>query len=195
MLIPGKDMEVWGSFLKGNKQAYAYIYQSYFSKLYNYGRKFSTDTELIKDCIQDLFTKLWRNKEHLGHTTSIKNYLFTSFRRILIERIVQHKGLATDEALTESYNFEITCSYESLLIEDQQDQERKEELSKAIQALTGRQREAIFLKFYENLSYEEVSVIMSISTKATYKIVGKAIAALRESVKKIYFLLLLSQLF
>src|SRR4028118_447381 len=190
MLNPGKDMEVWSSFLKGNKQAYAYIYQGNFHKLYNYGRKFTSDTELIKDCIQDLFTKLWKNKENLGYTTSIKNYLFTSFRRILIERIVQHKGISTSEELIENYHFEITFSYESLLIEGQLDMERKEELSKAIQALSARQREAIFLKFYENLSYEEISVIMSITTKATYKIVGKAIAILRESVKKIYLFFL-----
>ncbi len=195
MRLPDNDTEVWNKFLQGNKQAYAYMYQTYFFKLYNYGRKFSTDKELIKDCIQDLFTKLWKNKENLGYTTSIKNYLFASFRRIIIERTNRRRNtFYSEDALEEQYNFEIIFPYETQLISDQTDDERREELSKAIHTLTSRQREAIFLKFYEDLTYEEVAHIMSISTKATYKIVAKAISVLRECVKRIYLLVALAQL-
>ncbi|MDO1448573.1 sigma-70 family RNA polymerase sigma factor [Rhodocytophaga aerolata] len=189
MHTPLHDVELWNKFRKGDKEAYALLYKIYFRRLYNYGRKFTSDTECVKDCIQDLFTKLWRNKSTVGETSSVKNYLFCSFRRILIDKINHQKKDALSEEIDDSYTFEISLPYESLLINHQAEAERKEELARAIQALSSRQKEAIFLKFYESNSYEEVASIMTISTKSLYKLVAKAINTLRESVKKTYFLL------
>lgn len=189
MHTPLHDVERWNKFRKGDKEAYALLYKIYFRRLYNYGRKFTSDTECVKDCIQDLFTKLWRNKSTVGETSSVKNYLFCSFRRILIDKINHQKKDALSEEIDDSYTFEISLPYESLLINHQAEAERKEELARAIQALSSRQKEAIFLKFYESNSYEEVASIMAISTKSLYKLVAKAITTLRESVKKTYFLL------
>jgi RNA polymerase sigma factor (sigma-70 family) len=183
------DVDLWKKFRDGDKEAYALLYKSYFRRLYNYGRKFTPDTECIKDCIQDLFTKLWRNKSAIGETTSVKNYLFCSFRRMLIDKVNQQRKTVTGEEIPDCYMFEISFPYESLLISYQADTERKEELDRAIRALSSRQREAIFLKFYEGISYEEVASIMSITTKSLYKLIAKAISTLRESVKKTYFLL------
>ena len=59
-------------------------------------------------------------------------------------------------------------------------QEMKEKLERSLANLTARQREAIFLRFYEGLSYEEVASVLQITTKATYKIMARALAELRE---------------
>ena len=53
-----------------------------------------------------------------------------------------------------------------------------------IKKLTPRQREAIFFKFYENMSYEEISNILGITTKATYKLIARAITELRSAYKE-----------
>jgi RNA polymerase sigma factor (sigma-70 family) len=50
----------------------------------------------------------------------------------------------------------------------------------AFEALTAHQREAIFLRFYQNLSYEEVAEVLNISIKATYKIMARSLSALKE---------------
>jgi RNA polymerase sigma factor (sigma-70 family) len=67
----------------------------------------------------------------------------------------------------------------------------KQELQGTISKLTSRQREAIFLKFYERLSYEEISIVMGISVKSTYKIMARSLGFLRENLSKSDFLLLL----
>jgi RNA polymerase sigma factor (sigma-70 family) len=54
-------------------------------------------------------------------------------------------------------------------------------LQQALNTLTPRQREAIFLRFYEELSYEEIAGVLDISTKATYKIVARALLQLKRS--------------
>jgi RNA polymerase sigma factor (sigma-70 family) len=57
----------------------------------------------------------------------------------------------------------------------------RQRLEQAIKTLTGRQREAIFLRFYEGLSYEEVAEVMGISVKATYKIMSRALLQLKQT--------------
>ena len=59
----------WQEFVSGNDDSYCWIYTTYAQKLYQYGMCFTTDTELVKDCIQDIFTYLYRNYcYYLGNT-------------------------------------------------------------------------------------------------------------------------------
>jgi RNA polymerase sigma factor (sigma-70 family) len=57
--------------------------------------------------------------------------------------------------------------------------EQQTNLKAALNNLTERQKEAIYFKYYENLEYEQIARILNISTKATYKLVARAIAELR----------------
>ena len=54
-------------------------------------------------------------------------------------------------------------------------------LRNAMRRLTPRQKEAVFFRFYENMSYEEIADILNISVKATYKLVARAILMLRDA--------------
>ena len=73
------DIEIWLSFKKGDNSAVSFIYREYFPVLYRYGLKFSADTFLIEDTIQDLFADLIKNRETLGDTDNILFYLLKSF--------------------------------------------------------------------------------------------------------------------
>jgi RNA polymerase sigma factor (sigma-70 family) len=75
-------------------------------------------------------------------------------------------------------------SIEQVLIDKEQLYEVHINLNKAVKKLTERQKEAIFFLFYENLSYEEVAHILTISTKATYKLVARALGDLRSIYKQ-----------
>ena len=48
----------WQSFLKGDDDAYAWLYSRYVQQLYQYGCRFTTDTEMVKDCVQDVFVNV-----------------------------------------------------------------------------------------------------------------------------------------
>jgi len=68
---------------------------------------------------------------------------------------------------------------EHLIIGREEQVTLRQQLHQSIQELTGRQREAIFLRFYEGLSYEEVAGVLGISVKATYKIMARALLRLK----------------
>ncbi|WP_374165312.1 RNA polymerase sigma factor [Arcticibacter sp. MXS-1] len=171
--------------MEGDIDAYSLIYKESYKKLYNYGRKFCTDTALVEDCIQEVFFDLWNRKDKIKQIQSFNSYLYSSFRYTLMKKLREQKKLGSWEEAEGEEGFEF--STESVIIGREQDAEKQKSLREACKQLTPRQYEAIFLRYYERLSYEEVAAVLKISVKATYKIMARSLAALKASVK---FLLL-----
>ncbi|MOA34946.1 RNA polymerase sigma factor SigV [compost metagenome] len=73
-------------------------------------------------------------------------------------------------------------SYEQLLIDREQDSERKQRMEAAINKLTARQKELIRLRFFEQLSYEEIAERTSISVRTIYNTIHTAINLMRQEV-------------
>jgi RNA polymerase sigma factor (sigma-70 family) len=180
----------WSALKEGKKSAFEHLYQLYSNALYNYGTKFTKDKDLVKESIQELFVQIWTKKENLGNPKDVKNYLFKSFRHLIFKKIAfVQKHIQVEEM--EEYFFDATLNMEESIIYYENESAIKQELQGTISKLTSRQREAIFLKFYERLSYEEISIVMGISVKSTYKIMARSLGFLRENLSKSDFLLLL----
>jgi RNA polymerase sigma-70 factor (ECF subfamily) len=173
------DIYIWKEFKQGNKQAYTYIYRTFAPVLYNYGYKICQNRELVEDCIQDLFIHLLLHKEHLADTDSIKYYLFKSLRRSIISKLDFQQKHDSGTDISTFDNFQIEFSHEVILIEQQFSQERMSTLTKAINSLPDRQKEAIFLRFYDDLTYEQIASIMAIDQRSVYKIIYKALHGLQ----------------
>jgi len=83
----------------------------------------------------------------------------------------------------DSYGFDFAPSQEDVFIEEECEVERSKKVRKSLQALTKRQREAIFLKFFNQLSYHEVAAIMNLHVDSVYNLISKAIDILRKKLK------------
>lgn len=185
------DLTVWNNFKNGDKKALAYIYTSTVKSLLNYGQKFIPDKDIIADLIQDLFVELWNQKEKLSQTSSIKYYLLKSLRYKIIRYNNQHKNLAIRKGISDDYQFELVFSHESVLIEDISQEEEREKLLMALSQLTKRQKEAIYLRYYNNLSYNEIASLMSVSEQSVYNLVSKALKSLQQYLLYTIYLFLL----
>lgn len=181
----------WLLLKNGSADGLESLYMLYSNSLYNYGSKFSLDKDLIKECIQELFVNIWTRRDFISNPADVKNYLFKSFRLSVFKKISllqKHKEYVE----TEDYPFSITLSIEDIIVEGEKKEELRKRLEPALQKLTDRQKEAVFLKFYENLSYDEIAGVMGISVKATYKLMARSMGFLRENLSKDEFLILLS---
>lgn len=188
------DEALWVEFKLKSQEAYRELYDRFFDLLFRYGRKITPDRALVKDTIQDLFVELWKNRETLGTPASPRHYLLKALRGKLARSIRQGHRVLYLQDLTGEYYREIVDSYETELVRLQLSEEQKQSLVEAIQQLTNRQREVIFLRFYQNLSYEEIAGIMGIGTDSLYNLVSKAIDRLRGSLKGEVLCLLLLDL-
>jgi RNA polymerase sigma factor (sigma-70 family) len=166
----------WIDICEGSKDSYSKMYSSYYSKFFNYGRKFTDNIPLIEDVIQDVLVSIWINRKNLSSINNPYIYYFTVYRNALFKKIKEAKLLKDDIVDTEP-----VFAIDSIIISRETDKELKIQLEAALQKLTSRQREAIYLRFYENLSYDEVAAILNISVKATYKIMARALLQLKDT--------------
>ena len=171
------EQELWDSFTKGDESAFDLLYQISFRSLYNYGMKLCNQHDLVKDSIHDLFIDLWKYRTKPSRVHAIKAYQYKALRNIILKAQAQNSNSVAVEA---AYHFSFDTSAETKYILQETQDGQSDGLKNALNSLTQKQREVIFLKFYDQLSYEDVAHVLGISTKATYKLVARAIAFLRK---------------
>lgn len=172
--------QLWNAFRKGDEAAFAQIVRVYYRSLFSYGVKFSRDREFVKDCIQDLFLELWVKRDSLGDTEFVKFYLLKSLRR-KIRREGARKQWETEENYQEwDAALPADESVEQKIIELETNAEKWVLLNNQLETLSKRQQEAIYLKFFENLSNEAIAEIMSITRQAVANLIYRTIRELKD---------------
>lgn len=173
-------VNLWVSFKKGDRDSFEKIFQQYYSLLISYGRKFTTDRYLIEESAQDLFLKLWNNRYTLSVPASVKPYILKSFRSVLFRKL-QKMSVSTLEQLDEGrYTFCLEVAHDQKVIDDEKEKEKKNKIEISLRKLTSRQREAVYLRFYQDLTYEEIAEVLHIEIGGTYKLLYRALERLKE---------------
>jgi len=171
------DQQLWSNFKAGNHDAYTTIIQRYFKPMFIYAIRLSKDQDFVKDCIQDVFYNLWKRRENISHAESVKSYLFTAIRfRIYRE---QKKWNNFDE-LNDDYAFDAEISIEVKLIEDQNTVELKRKLETVLKNMPPRQKEILYLRFYENMDHGRIAQIMGLNQQVVYNLLHKSLLRLRK---------------
>lgn len=187
--MPSEDIQLWEDLRSGNKDSLKLIYENEIHYLYNYGRKITGDYNLVEDCIHDLFVEIWQKHKSLGPTDSIRKYLAASLRRkIIYEAKKLQKSQPTDSF--ESFSFEAEISIDQLLINKELTEEQAQRLKNAFEQLTGRQKEILYLRFYEGLDYDQISEVVGIQYQSLRNIISSGIRNLREILNFLFCLLI-----
>ncbi len=178
LYTPYNEAVVWDSFRAGDEEAFACIYEDFSTVLFSYGCRITTDKELVRDCLQDLFVKLWHTRSKLGPTTSIKYYMFRCLRREVAQK-VKLAAVAIEDCGREV----AACSFEEEWISLENNARMSQHLESALLQLSERQREAVYLRFYQSMEFDEIAELMDITPRAVYKLIYRAIDVLQ----KVYF--------
>lgn len=179
MSVSSSSEGLWKRFCSGDSDALGIIYDLYIDDLFHYGMHFCGDRESVKDSLQDLFQILWCDREHLSQEVSnIRYYLLSSLRRRLLRSLTKERRYQKN--IYTSYDFELIPPQEESIIQDEIYHELAAQLRDGITHLSRRQREAIYLRFYQNLSYEEVANLMSMKVDSVYNLVSKAVGLLKK---------------
>lgn len=183
------ESDIWAKFKEGDQDAFQFIFRKYYSMLFNYGRKLLPGNDDIDDILQELFLKIWNKRAQLSEVVSIKAYLITSFRRIALDHIKKsRKYIHSDDEL----NFGVTLSVEDITISEEMNQEEKRRLKSSVEQLTKRQREIIYLRFYEGLSYDEIEAIVHVNYQTIRNCVYEAIKVLKRDLLSLSIPIILS---
>jgi len=174
------DHELWDRFKGGDREVLSYIYYSYFQLLYNYGLRLSGHSSLAEDCIQELFIELISKRSSLGPTDNIRFYLLASFRRKILSKLKDNQTdpYARDDELTDPLDGEVSPEEKWVNRETQEQEQSK--IKELFESLPAREREAIYLKYYRNLSYQEIVDIMGVTYKTARMLVYRGLKSIRQ---------------
>ena len=172
------EAEAWLAMRSGDTRALIFFYTRYFNKLYDYGTRITYNKSLAEDCIQDLFTEFWCKREGLSEVKYIKQYLFKSLRRKIIYKLSRDAKISSGNG--DLISFELELSHKTHYLNQQINAETRKKVMELVKTLSPKQREAIFLIFYEELSYEQTALVMELKIKTVYNLVHLAISKLRE---------------
>ena len=163
---------------QGDEAALASLMRMYYDDLYHYASRFTRDHELIKDCIQEVFISLWQRRENIGAIISPRYYLLRAIKNKTLKGL--HKNiLEVGSAGFEEYEFLYEFSIERIIIERQISEEKAHKLRKTLSLLSKRQKEIIYLKYYQHLDQAQIAELMNISRQSVYNLLHEAIQKLR----------------
>ena len=174
------DFILWQKFKKGDHQAFTRIYRDFYPPLLGYGLKIKNDHEFVKDCIQEMFFDIISHIQNLGDTDNILLYLITSLRRKIFRKIRYDISFRFNKNIL-SQNFEESdYSSEQMVFYTDCNRTRKKLIREMVNKLPPRQKEALLMKFYLSLEYEDIAQVMGLNVQSVRNLVHKAIKLLRE---------------
>lgn len=182
----------WESLKTGNITGLESLYTQYVDVLYRYGIVLCHEPDKVKDCIHDLFVYVWNSREHLNIPDSSQAYLMASLRRRLFDKgpklhsMIDSLDMVSERDLLSSGN-------EEKWIESEEESANQKKLDNALSQLSDRQREIIYMKYYQQMEYEEIGRIMGLNYQSARNLVNRALSVLRKEMLFFVMLLLICQ--
>lgn len=165
--------------MTGNHHAYSWIYKTYIQDLYRFGMRFTSNKELVKDCIQEVFTGLYKNRRNLILPDNVKVYLFVSLKNCLI-RMLQ-KEFLYESFDSDTIPFSLEPTAEDLFAKKEFEEHQKEQIREILSLLTPRQQEIIYYRYVQELSYDEIGLLMNMSCQSAQNLVQRSLKKIRDN--------------
>ena len=154
------------------------LYDKHIDNLFAFGSRFTSDREMIKDCIQDVFVKLYTRRDTLDNVEMIESYLYVSLRNRINDEFRRNVHLC-DHEITD-VSMKGMAEAEAFAKEKM---ERQQQLSASVEKyfymLSPRQRQIITLYYKEQRKYDDICQIMGINYQSVRNLMHRSIMRLR----------------
>lgn len=157
---------LWKTMKSGDQKSFSEIFKFYYPKLYTYGIKLVPFNDFVRDQIQDLFISIWQNREGLGEVSNVKAYLFISLRRRLFASTKSKVYTAPLDSISEKDSNALIFEPNEFIDKEFISNNVKEKLIENLNSLPVIQREIIFLRFYNRLTYKEISEVVAMKEQS-----------------------------
>ena len=155
------------------------LYDKTIDDLFVFGSKFTSDREMIKDCIQDVFVKLFTKKDELTSVTNIESYLYVSLRNRINDEF-RHNAHNSDNEINENHIKTISDDSEVYDLEYIEEERKKtSRLKEFVSSLSPRQQQIIRLYYIEQRKYDDICRIMGINYQSVRNLMHRSLLKLR----------------
>lgn len=170
------DIDWWNAFKKGEREAFDNLFRRYYPVLFQFGSKICTDREMLEDSIQDLFIELWQSQSATP-VQSVKAYFFKALKYKLFRQIRLQNQQVKKLGAADQLSF--TLPHEHFIVSGEEEARLTRQMHLAIDRLPARQKEIVYLRIYQGLSYEEISEVMGINYQVARNLFYQSVKSLR----------------
>jgi RNA polymerase sigma factor (sigma-70 family) len=167
------DQLLWKKLMNGDDEAYSRIYEGHIGELFSYGMRFTADRELIKDCIQDIFVNIYKNRFNLKVVENIKLYLFIALKNRLFSVFEKDKQFYCIDSIEPV--FSVDYSIEEEIIQNERLAEQRENIKCILGVLTPRQKEVIYYRYAKGMKISYICEIMNMNFQSVQNLLQRAI--------------------
>ena len=177
---------------KDDQSAFTIIFTRYYNDLVRFSFGFMHDSDASEEIVQDVFLKLWENRNSLFIQNSLKSFLLKAVQNRSIDRL-RHLDITGKYALL--------AREHSLLVENDTENyilhsELEEKFNHAMTTIPAVYAEAFRMSRLEFLNYHEISEKSGVSVRTVEVRISKALSLLREELKDfLVFILMLFHIF
>jgi RNA polymerase sigma-70 factor (ECF subfamily) len=166
----------------GSYAAFNSIYFEYSKKLYVFAKSYLKNDIDVEGIVQDVFLKLWMNRETLQDGLSFESYLFTITKNAVLNTIRSQKYKAI------YLNHQLTFPSKNILLDEELNfKELEKAYDSVVDSLSPRKKEVFRLSRVELLSYSEISAKLGISVKTVENQMSSALAEIRMKISSLGF--------
>lgn len=168
--IQSDDNEIIENFTNGNQNAFNLLVLKYQKKIYWLIRKMVLDHDDADDITQEVFIKLYKSIDKFRGESQFYTYIYKIAVNLSLNHLNKNKRNYTRKVNIDSEAYKMK-SEDKGSDEHYDEKSRTKILEDAISTLPDQQRAVFNLRFYDNLSYDEIARILNKSTggmKANY---------------------------
>ena len=171
--------ENWIKLKAGDQQALLGLYRDHYTGLFNFGVKLTGNPDKTRDSITQILLQLWDKRNGLPDVENIRSYLITCLRRELFKQLRADMQREARARIFSNAEEQKELSYEEYIIQQQSNISTRHRLAMALRRLTGREKELLELKFFEDLSYDEIATRCHITKRTAYNIIHTSLKLLK----------------
>lgn len=181
LMTDTEEVKHWHRFIDGDLDALSVLFLHYAKGLVSYGMKIYRDEELVKDAVQEVFIQLIQKRLKLKRDERIKGLVYRLLRNSLIDEIKKiNRSRKTDYLMfSDDRGFEADIESQHIVMEE--DIQRNELINSALLQLSSHQKEAMFLKYADDFSYEQISEVMGISIASSRTLIYRTLKQMKRA--------------
>lgn len=167
----------------GDKQAFKYIFDTYFTALCRFMYLYLGNTQEAEDIASDIFASLWENRKKLEIRLTFKAYLFQAAKNRCLNAIRDRKATVSLDDINgqDAPQVNVTDALET--------EELNNLIQEAILSLPDKCREVFEKSRTKNQTNQEIAESMDISVKTVEAQITKALKQIRKSLGEQYYYL------
>jgi RNA polymerase sigma-70 factor (ECF subfamily) len=169
-----------------NKESFEKLFKEYFKPLTSFAFKFVKDIDDAKSIVHDVFMKLWKKKDEIDMSRSVKSYLFTSVNNRSLNFIRDHKKFTDDEFIMDIQHDENWEPANEMTADEIQ-----KKVDATLESISPKVKQVFQMSRNEGLKYKEIAEKLGISVKTVETHMSTALKALRENLKEYLTVLIL----